>query len=316
MNNVNRFLNQVREQQHRAKRIVVAAAHDKATILAVDLARVELDVEITLVGEFDKITQAVELAGASLASFEVVIAEGDDAIAEMSVRLIADGKGHILMKGLIETSTLLIQLLKREFGLRTDSLLSHTALLMSEGSEKYYLLTDAGMNISPSLEQKEKIINNAVTMAHALGNSHPNVAMLCAKEKSYDKMPATLDATELQRLNQIGQIKGCTVSGPIQLDLALSKQAAEMKGCTDPVAGNADIFIAPSIEVGNVFGKALKYMGDYIYAGVVLGAKVPVVVVSRADSEQEKLLSIAMACMCNVDAQEKVSSDKAELENA
>lgn len=310
MNNVKQFLSQVRDQNMGTKRIVVAAAHDKATILAVDLARIELGVDITLVGEFDKVTEAIESAGASLANFDVITAEGDVAIAETSVKIIADGKGHILMKGLIETSTLLKQLLRKEFGLRTESLLSHTALLMSPRDEKYYLLTDAGMNISPSVVEKKKIIDNAVAMAHALGNDNPNVAMLCAKEKPYDKMPATLDAAELQQMNLAGDIKGCTVSGPMQLDLAISKQAAEMKGCTDPVAGNVDIFVAPSIEVGNVFGKALKYMGDYVYAGVVLGAKVPVVVVSRADSEQEKLLSIAMACVCDVEVAEKQSAQE------
>lgn len=298
MNNVDHFLARVREQNTSRKRIVVAAAHDKATILAAELARKELAVDVTLVGELEHMTQAALSAQVSLADYDLVLADGEQDVATTSVKLIADGEGHILMKGLIDTSVLLKQLLRREFGLRTDSLLSHTALLLSPSSEKYYLLTDAGMNIAPCLQGKKKIIENAVGLAHSLGNHNPHVALLCAKEKPYEKMPATLDAAELQQMNLRGEIKGCTVSGPMQLDLAVSKQAAEMKGCKDPVAGNVDIFVAPSIEVGNVFGKALKYMGDYVYAGVVLGAKIPVVVVSRADSEQEKLLSIAMACVC------------------
>ncbi len=301
MNNVDRFLDQVQEINQKPKRIVVVAPHDEATLRALEDARNALNIKATLVGEEEKIIRAAKDAKVCLEHYELVPAYGDAAITERSVRLISEGKGHVLMKGLIDTSTLLKELLKKEYGLRTGSLLSHIALLLPPKKDCYYLLTDAGMNIAPSVSDKAKIIDNAVKMAHALGNSNPNVALLCAKEKAYDKMPATIDAVHLQELNQSGEISGCTVSGPLQLDLAISSEAAQMKGCKDPVAGNVDVFVAPTIEVGNVFGKALKYMGDYVYAGVVLGAKVPVVVVSRADSEQEKLLSIAMACVCNTD---------------
>lgn len=298
MTNVERFLNQVRQSTLERKRLVVVAPHDEATLLAVEHARKELQIDATLVGEEEKIIAAAEQAGVCLKPFDVVVTYGDLAAADCAVRLIAEGEGHALMKGLIDTSLLLKALLKKEYGLRTGRLLSHVALLLPPNDHSYYLLTDAGMNISPSLDDKQQIIENAVNMAHALGNKNPNVALLCAKEKAYDKMPATLDAVELQARNLAGEISGCIVSGPLQLDLAVSAQAAAMKGCQDPVAGNVDIFVAPTIEAGNVFGKALKYMGGYVYAGVVLGAKIPVVLVSRADSEQEKLLSIAMACVC------------------
>lgn len=298
MNNVELFLKKARQSCSGVKHLVVVSPHDVATLLAVDHARKELNIEATLIGEESKIIAAAEQAGVCLMPFKVVIAASDVAAAESAVQLIAAGKGHVLMKGLIDTSILLKALLAKELGLRGERLLSHVALLLPPKEQRYYLLTDAGMNISPSLEAKQQIIENAVQMSHALGNTNPNVALLCAKEKAYDKMPATIDAVELQARNHSGVITGCTVSGPLQLDLALSAKAAAMKDCQDPVAGRVDIFVAPTIEVGNVFGKALKYMANYVYAGVILGAKIPVVVVSRADSEQEKLLSIAMACVC------------------
>ncbi|MGF1761336.1 bifunctional enoyl-CoA hydratase/phosphate acetyltransferase [Photobacterium sagamiensis] len=316
MTNVERFLNQVRQSSLGTKRLVVVAPHDEATLLAVEHARKEQLIEATLVGEEEKIVAAAEKAGVCLMPYDVVATYGDPAAADCAVRLIADGKGQALMKGLIDTSILLKALLTKEYGLRTGRLFSHVALLLPPQDHGYYLLTDAGMNISPSLHDKQQIIENAVDLAHALGNNNPNVALLCAKEKAYDKMPATLDAVELQARNLAGDITGCTVSGPLQLDLAVSAQAAMMKDCQDPVAGNVDIFVAPTIEVGNVFGKALKYMGGYVYAGVVLGAKIPVVLVSRADSEQEKLLSIAMACVCTASEPMEAGRMMPEMESA
>ncbi|MGF1777272.1 phosphate acyltransferase [Vibrio nomapromontoriensis] len=316
MANIARFLAQISKRNIGLKHVVVAAPHDVATLLAIDLARQELNIEAILVGDRKRILVAAEMSGVNLEHYEVLSVVGDLPIAESSVRLISEGKGHVLMKGIIDTSVLLKQVLKKEYGLRTGSLLSHTALLLPPNEDHYYLLTDAGMNISPSLLEKKKIIENSVQMAHALGNPKPNVAMLCAKEKVYEKMPATLDAEALKKLCAEGEIEGCIVSGPLQLDLAISRESASMKECDDPVAGNVDIFVAPTIEVGNVFGKALKYMGGYAYAGVVLGAKIPVVVVSRSDSEQEKLLSIAMACAGDFGSANQNTKAESELEGA
>lgn len=297
MTNVDNFLSLVRLRCQHKRRLVVAAPYDEETLQAVELARQQQLIEAVLVGEVERILSAAQKAGISLVDYQQVTADSDPAVAERAVRLIAEGQGDVLMKGLIDSSVLLKSLLKKEHGLRAGRLLSHTAILLPPQQQHYYLLTDSGVNIAPSLDEKQQIIENAISVAHALGNDDPKVAMLCAKEKAYDKMPATLDAAELQARNQRGEISGCMISGPLQFDLALSREAAVAKGCHDPVAGNVDIFAVPTIEVGNVFGKALKYMAGYTYGGVVLGAKIPVVLVSRADSEQEKMLSIALACV-------------------
>ena len=163
--------------------------------------------------------------------------------------------------------------------------------------EKYYLTSDGAMLIAPDVDQKKGIIENVVDVAHALGNEMPKVAMICAKEKYYEKMPATVDAVALQRMNHEGEIKGCIVSGPLQMDNAVDLHAVEVKGIDDPVAGYADILIVPAIEAGNVLLKTAKYLGGWTFGGIVVGAKVPIVVCSRSDGESAKLVSIAVSCM-------------------
>lgn len=291
----NFFIEQAK-QGNTKQRVVVCAAHDEATIDAANKAFLDGIIDVTLVGERSLITQAAQACGANLSHFEIIEANGLEAIAYESVNAIAQGHGDVLMKGLIETSVLLKETLKKEHGLRTGNVLSHAGVLFKEGGEQFHIFTDAAMNIAPNLEQKKGIIRNAVELAHSLGIKTPKVANLCAKEKPYDKMPATLDAAELQKANQEGEITDCIVSGPLQLDIAISKYAANLKGVQDPVAGEANILMTPNIEVGNVFAKALQYMAGFSMAGVLLGARIPVVLVSRADGEAEKTISIALAC--------------------
>ena len=295
MYNKNFFIDQAKKNQIK-QRVIVCAAHDEATIDAANKAFLEGIINVTLVGELNLITQAAQACGADLSNFDIIEATGLDSIAYESVNAVAQGKGDVLMKGLIDTSILLKETLKKEHGLRTGNTLSHAGVLFKEGGEKFYIFTDAAMNIAPTLDQKKGIIRNAVKLAHALGINTPKIANLCAKEKAYEKMPATIDASELQKAYLEGEITDCIVSGPMQLDVAISKYAANLKGVTDPVAGEADILMTPNIEVGNVFAKSLQYMAGFSMAGLLLGASIPVVLVSRADGEAEKTISIALAC--------------------
>ncbi|MFA0086262.1 bifunctional enoyl-CoA hydratase/phosphate acetyltransferase [Vibrio sp. 10N.261.51.F12] len=291
------------------QRMVVAAAHDDATLDAANNAFKEGMADVILVGERALINAAAEKANVDLANFEIIEADGLEATAAAAVTAIAEGKGDLLMKGLIDTSILLKEVLKKEHGLRTGNVLSHAGVLFKEGGDSFHVFTDAAMNIAPTLEQKKGIIKNAVQLAHSVGIEEPKVANLCAKEKPYDKMPATMDAAELQKMNQNGEIEGCIVSGPISLDIAISQYAANLKGCTDAVAGQADILMVPNIEVGNVFAKALQYMAGFSMAGVLLGARIPVVLVSRADGEAEKTVSIALACSVAALSQQKEAAE-------
>ena len=160
-----------------------------------------------------------------------------------------------------------------------------------------FIVTDSAMNIAPSLEEKVEIIRNAVTVAHALGNECPKVAVLCAVEKVNPKMPATLDAQALTEMNQRGEISGCQVYGPLAMDNAVSAQAAMHKGVDHPVAGHADILLAPDIEAGNILNKSMEYFAHAEKAGIIMGTKTPVVLTSRASSDEAKLNSIALAVL-------------------
>ena len=228
---------------------------------------------------------------------ELVHADNLADAAQKSVDQVTAGKASLIMKGLIDTSVILKAVVKKENNLRTGKTLSYVGILFNENRDKYYLSSDGAMLISPDIEQKKGIIENAVDVAHALGNELPKVAMICAKEKYYEKMPATVDAVALQRMNHEGEIKGCVVSGPLQIDNAVDLHAVEVKGIDDPVAGHADILIVPAIEAGNVLLKTAKYLGGWTFGGIVVGAKVPIVVCSRSDGESAKLVSIAVACM-------------------
>ncbi|WP_042349628.1 bifunctional enoyl-CoA hydratase/phosphate acetyltransferase [Bacillus massiliigorillae] len=298
MYNTEYFVNLVKERSAKKQTVVVAAPYDEGSISAVCHAQKLGMSNAILVGDTSIIKVVANQHGFDISEMEIIDASTLEEVAVKTVQQIVNGKASVIMKGLIDTSILLSQVVKKENGLRTGKLFSHTAVIFKENSDKYFILTDAGMNIAPTVDQKKQIIENAVELAHALGNDNPNVAVLCAKEKVYDKMPATLDADQLHKMNLAGEITGCTVSGPLQIDNAVSKEAAESKGVKDPVAGKADILLVPNIEVGNIFGKGLKYIGgaDITFAGVVMGPKVPIVMCSRADGEKEKLMSIALAC--------------------
>ena len=225
-----------------------------------------------------------------------IIDEPDNAAAcRIAVSLVKNGEADAVMKGLVDTAVILKAVLDKENGLRDAKVLSHVALFEVPGFDRLLLLTDSAMNIAPDLETKKEILRNAVRVANALGNDNPVVACLCAVEKVNPKMPATLDAAALTEAAKAGELKNCTVIGPLALDNAISVEAAARKGITDPNAGHADVLLVPNIETGNVFYKSMVFLAHAKNAGLIVGAKAPVIVTSRADSEQTKIDSIALA---------------------
>lgn len=201
------------------------------------------------------------------------------------------------MKGMMGTARLLKAVLDKEIGLRTDRMLSHAYVLEVKGYDRIITITDGAMNISPDLNQKAQIIQNAIYFCHSLGIEKPKVAVLTAVELVNPDMPATIDAACLSKMSERGQIVGGIVDGPLAFDNAISKEAALHKGIKSPVSGEVDILLAPDIEAANIFAKGLVYLAKAQPAGVLLGAKAPVVLVSRSDSAESKLYSIALGVL-------------------
>lgn len=277
------------------RRIAVAAAQDAEVLTAVRRAADLGIVKPILVGEEAGIQAIAGERGISLAGMEIIDEPDKTEACRKAVKLVHDGDADVVMKGIVDTSVILKAVLDKDMGLRESPVLSHVALFGVEGFDRLLYITDAAMCIAPDVEQKAHIIDNAVKVAHALGNENPIVACLCAVEKINPKMQATLDAAELVERNKHGEIAGCTVCGPLALDNAVSEEAARHKGIADPSAGKADILLVPYIEAGNIFYKSLTYMAKAQTAGMIVGARAPVVVTSRADSDETKLHSIALA---------------------
>lgn len=215
--------------------------------------------------------------------------------AAAAVRAVARGEAQVVMKGLVETSVILAAVLDKREGLRTDRLLSHLGLFEVPGFPRLLAVTDAAMNIAPDLEKKRQILLNGVDLLRGLGIEEPKVAVLCAKETVSDKMPCTVEAAELAKLQAAGEIEGCLVAGPYALDNAVSPEAAAHKGIAGPVAGAADLLLVPDIEAGNILYKALAFLAGARSAGVIVGAAAPIVLTSRADTAETKANSIALA---------------------
>lgn len=279
-------------------RLAVAAAQDEEVLIAVCNAAQEGIVEPVLVGDPAEIRKIAGEHGLEIGGFEIVEAMDLTEAARTAVALVSSGKADYLMKGLIDTSILLKAVLDKEIGLRTDSQLSHVMVYGMAAYPKLLFLTDGGMNIAPSLEEKAKIIRNAVAVARATGIQRIKVACLAAKEKVEPKMQATVDADALQKMGEAGDFgPDVAVQGPLAFDLAISKEACEVKKISGEVAGDADVLLVPTIEMGNGIGKTMTYMAGADSAGIIMGAKVPVVLVSRADSHEAKLYSIALGSL-------------------
>jgi len=279
-------------------RIAVAAAQDEEVLEAVDAARADGLAEAVLIGDRAIMEKIAAEKGIDL-SLYIVEHEPDPAKAAASaVASVRRGDAAFVMKGLLDTSVLLKAVLNKETGLNAGRLVSHVGLAESPYYHKLFFMTDAAINIAPTLAEKMDIIRNAVDCAHALGVANPKVALLAAVEKvNPDKMPCTADAAVLTQMNRRGQLGGCVVDGPLALDNAISAESAGIKKIDSPVAGDADILVAPDIEAGNILYKCVIDLGGAKGAGLVMGAGAPIVLTSRADSAETKKASIALAVL-------------------
>jgi len=279
------------------KTVSVACAQDKDVLLAVDRAREAGIVDAILVGDEAKIREIAAANNVDLNNYKLVDRSDLTEAAREAVRLVSSGEAHMLMKGLVDTSILLKAVLDKEIGLRGDSILSHVAVFEIEGWDRLFYVTDAAMNIAPNLDAKKKIIENAVKVARSLEVEVPKVACLCAKEKVNEKMPDTVDAKALEDMNKNGELKDCLVGGPFALDNAISEEAARHKGMDHPVAGKADILMTGDIEAGNVLYKSMAFFAKSKNAGIIVGARKPIILTSRADNEEAKLNSIILGSL-------------------
>ena len=281
--------------QHLSPReAVVAAAHDEHTLHAVFAARRDGLIRPILVGRRNEIRSIARSLGEELSPEQIVDAQDDLECAARSVALIREGKGDILIKGMLQTGTLLKAVVHRETGIRASQVMSHVAILDVPRYHKLLFITDGGMVVAPNLEQKGHILKNAVDFCRFLGYERPKAAALCAVETVNPAMPETGDALSLKEAGERGEFGPCIVEGPISLDLATDREAALVKGYHSPVAGDADILLVPAIAVGNVLGKALYGLAGGQMAGVVLGAAVPITINSRGATPEEKYYSILL----------------------
>jgi phosphotransacetylase len=249
-----------------------------------------------LVGPAAKITATAASAGIDIGGLEIVDAEHSHAAAARAVELVREGRAEVLMKGSLHTDELMSAVVARD-GLRTSRRVSHAFIMDVPAYHKVLVVTDAAINIAPALEEKADICRNAIDLCVALGLEAPKVAVLAAVETVTTKMPATIDAAALCKMAERGQIKGGRLDGPLAFDNAISKQAAETKGITSEVAGDPDILLAPDLEAGNILAKQLSFLAGADSAGLVLGARVPVILTSRADGVRSRIASCAVAAL-------------------
>lgn len=282
------------------KRMAVAAAEDEHVLKALQDATTEGIVIPLLVGDKEAIEVIAQSIGFDLEGVEIIDNRESPAVsARIAVASVRNGEADILMKGFVSTGDLLRAVLDRETGIRgaDEELLCHVAFFESPYYHKIFCMTDGAMNIAPDLHVKAQLIRSAVKICHAIGIDTPKVAVAAAIETVNPKMEATLHAAQLKEMNQSGLLKDCIVDGPFAIDIAVSAAAAAHKGIEGEVAGDCDVILAPDIEAGNMFYKALNFLGGASSAAVVMGALAPVVLTSRSDDERSKLLSIALASL-------------------
>lgn len=277
------------------KKLVLAAAQDLHSLSAVIRAWKDDIIEPILVGDKDAIQNICATNNFDISGLRIVHEPDIQMSVEMSVKMLSSKQADVLMKGKVGTSTLLKCVLNKEWGLRTGNLLSHFALFEVDTYHKVIAVTDVAMNIAPNLQDKIAIINNSVSCLIRLGYVMPKVAVLGAVEMVNENMEATLDAALLSKMNQRDQIKNCIIDGPLAFDNAVSLESAQHKGIRSEVAGDTDLLLMPDIEVGNVLYKSLVFFARAKVASVILGAKVPIVLTSRSDSEQAKYDSILLS---------------------
>jgi phosphate butyryltransferase len=278
-------------------RFVVAQAADSTILEALTGARDAGFALPVLVGPQAEIERSARERSLSLRGCELIDAGTNGEAAAVAVKVVADGKGDILVKGLLQSADLLRVVLSKTNGLTMGRTLSHVGVFKFEEAERFYFVTDAALTIAPDYQQKLDIVQNAVDLAHRLGLPQPIVAILCAIETVNPDMPATVDAACVAKMAERGAIKGARVEGPLALDNAVSVEAARHKGITSELAGRADILVAPNIEAANILYKALIFFAKAEEAGIVMGARVPIVLASRSDSVRNKLYSLALGAL-------------------
>jgi phosphotransacetylase len=263
---------------------------------ALDAARDGLITPI-LVGPAAKIAEIAKAAGVELGKTEIIDVADSRAAAAKAVALVREGRAELLMKGSLHSDEILGAVIARETGLRTGRRLSHVFLMDVPTYHKVLIVTDGAINIAPTLEDKVDIVQNAIDLARSFGIERPKVAILAAVETVNSKMPATLDAAALCKMAERGQIKGGLLDGPLAFDNAISREAAKIKGIISEVAGDPDILLAPDLEAGNMVAKQLSFLANADSAGLVLGARVPVILTSRADSLRSRIASCAVGVL-------------------
>jgi len=284
-----------RAQSHEPITVAVAHPCDKVSLESViEAANLRLIVPI-LVGPRDRIQKVAAMHGLDIRKFEMIDAEYSEQSATKAVELVREGKAEAVMKGSLHTDELMAAVVKRDTGLRTARRISHCFVMDVPGHDQPLVITDAAINIAPDLKAKADIVQNAIGLARALGAREVRVAILSAMETVNPDVPSTVEAAALCKMADRGQITGAVLDGPLALDNAISPKAAEIKKIASPVAGRANVLVVPDLEAGNMLAKSLSFLADADAAGIVLGAKVPVILTSRADEEVARLASCAVA---------------------
>ncbi len=285
------------------KTIAVAMAEEEDALLAIAHAYEQGIADAVLVGSKIKIKELCKKNDIDVNKFDIMDAGSEQQAVVRAIQLVREHLADTLMKGKCSTATLLRAVLDREHGVRSGKLLSHAALFELPTYPKFLFMSDGGMNIAPDVEAKISIIANVVSAAKLLGMEKPKVALIAALEKvNYQAMPCTVDAAVISKMAARGQLGDAIIDGPLALDNAVSKRSCEIKGINSPVGGDADILIMPAIESGNVFYKALNYLGQAKCAGIILGAKVPIILTSRSDDKETKFLSILFGTSTSIRA--------------
>ena len=278
-------------------RMSVAVAQDAPVLKAVDEAYKAGIVEASLVGSKKEIEMIASKLNIDLSNYEIIDEPEEGMAVKKAVELVHENHCDLLMKGKVHTSLLLHSVLNKNYNLRTGRTMNHVGVFEVSTYDRLLIITDAAMVIAPTLDQKVDSIYSAEKVAHVIGIDVPKVAVLGAVETVNPSMPATMEAALLAKMSDRKQIKGAIVDGPFALDNAVSEEAAKHKGIESPVAGKADVLLVPNIESGNILYKALVFIAKGKLAGTILGARVPIVLTSRADSDETKLYSIALSAL-------------------
>ena len=295
------------------KKLIAVSADDAHTLEAVMQATKDGIVEPSFIGDAEAIRATLKELGEDSSLYPVYQEPDFDKAAELGVRLIREGKGDFLMKGRLETSQILRAVVNEDHGLGTGGVMSHVAVNDVPAYHKFLITTDGGMNVAPNFNMKLGILVNTVNMLRALGYENPKVAVLANSEKVDPKIPESVEAGKLKEMYVRGEIRNCIVEGPVALDIALVKAHAEVKHFESPVAGDADIILSPNIFTSNTLGKSLTEMAGAKMAGLIVGAKVPIILTSRGSSSEEKYNSIVLAAAVVAGSEEITNDQVADL---